>query len=163
MQQIERYNGIKVPIIISEYGAGDTTKSPRMFPETPTLYSPEMTEVFSGGCVYEFWQGSNSYGLAQLEPSAATYDRRNTPKAGKVAEKRESDLGTVLLFEDFMNYKAQLAALPQLPTSKNERMAEQQNTIDAQSMTSPESDIEGAVPESCVEWSALEEELKPRD
>ena len=119
-----------------------------------------MTEVFSGGCVYEFWQGSNCYGLAQLEPSSANYDRRNTPIAGKVAEKRESDLGTVLLFEDFMNYKTQLAALPQLSTSKNERMTEQQKTVEAQSMMSPESDIEGEVPESCMDWLVIEEGFK---
>lgn len=157
------YNGIDIPIVISEYGAGDTTKSPRTFAETPTLYSPEMTRVFSGGCVYEFWQGSNSYGLAQFEPHAATYDRRNKPKAGKVAEKRESDLGTLLLFEDLINYKAQLAALPQLPTSVNEGLAEQQKMGGAQNPAVRQFDIEGAVPESCVDWLAIEERLRSKD
>jgi len=119
-----------------------------------------MTEVFSGGCVYEFWQGSNSYGLAQFEPSAATYDRRNTSQAGKVAEKRESDIGTLSLFEDFMNYKAQLATLPQIPTSANENLAERQKMVEGQSSTSGDFDIEGTVPESCVDWLAIEEGLK---
>ena len=59
-----------------------------------------------------------------------------------------------------MNYKAQLAALSQLPTSKNERLTEQQKTVEAQSMMSPESDIEGEVPESCIDWLAVEEGLK---
>lgn len=160
MRQIGKYNGLNVPIIISEYGAGDTTKAPRTFAETPTLYSPEMTNVFSGGCVYQFWQGSNCYGLAQFEPKAATYDRRNTPKAGKVAEKRESDLGTLLLFEDFVNYKTQLAALPRMPANVNERPAEQQKIVEAQSPTSWKFEIEGVVPESCVDWLAIEEGLK---
>ena len=118
-----------------------------------------MIEVFSGGCVYQFWQGSNCYGLAQFEPKAATYDRRNTPKAGKVAEKRESDLGTLLLFEDFVNYKAQLAALPQRATSVNERSKEQKN-MEAHGPTSWNFEIEGAVPESCVDWLAIEEGWK---
>lgn len=156
---IEKYNGVNIPIVISEYGAGDTTKSPRTFAETPTLYSPEMTDVFSGGCVYQFWQGSNSYGLAQFEHNAITYDRRNTPEAGKVAEKRDSDLGTLLLFEDFVNYKAQLAALPQRATSVNERSKEQKN-MEAHGPTSWNFEIEGAVPESCVDWLAIEEGWK---
>jgi hypothetical protein len=163
IHQIERYNGINIPIVISEYGAGNTTKAPRTFAETPTLYSPEMTEVFSGGCVYEFWQGSNTYGLALFEPDAATYDRRNTPKAGKVAEKRESELGTVLLFEDFMNYQAQLTALPRVLTGANEHSTEQQKMVEAQSPTPWQFEIEGEVPESCVDWLAIEEELKSQD
>lgn len=160
MRQIEKYDGVNIPIVISEYGAGDTTKSPRTFAETPTLYSTEMTNVFSGGCVYQFWQASNCYGLAQFEPNAVTYDRRNTPKAGKVAEKRESDLGTLLLFEDFVNYKAQLAALPRMSTTVKEHPAEQQKIVEAQSPTSWKFEIEGAVPESCVDWLAIEEGLK---
>lgn len=163
IRQIEKYNAIDIPIIISEYGAGNTTKSPRTFTETPTIYSPEMTAIFSGGCVYELWQGPNSYGLAQFEPNAATHDRRNTSQAGKFAEKRESDLGTLSLFEDFMNYKAQLAALPQMPTSANGYPAEQQKMGEAQSSTSREFNIEGSVPEACVDWLAIEEGLRSQD
>ena len=113
--------------------------------------------------MYEFWQGSNSYGLAQFEPSAATYDRRNTSQAVKVAETRESDIGTLSLFEDFINYKAQLAALPQIPTSADESLAEQQRMGKAQSPTSQEFVIEGAVPESCVDWMAIERNLGLQD
>lgn len=163
MRQIQKYNGINIPIIVSEYGAGDTTKAPRTFAETPTLYSPEMTEVFSGGCVYQFWQGPNNYGLASFEPDAATYDRRKTFKTGKVAEKRESDLGTVLLFEDFMNYKAQLAALPQMPTSEDNPQATKQNAVAASTSTSWAFEIESAVPESCVDWSVIEKEFRVQD
>ena len=113
--------------------------------------------------MYEFWQGFNTYGLALFEPNAATHDRRNMPKAGKVAEKRESDLGTVLLFEDFMNYKGQLAALPRIPTDVNEHSAEQQKMPESQSTTPWKFEIEGEVPESCVDWLAIEEELKSQD
>ena len=113
--------------------------------------------------MYEFWQGSNSYGLAHFEPNAAIYDRRNTSKAGKVAEKRESDLGALSLFGDFMNYKAQLAALTQMPTSANGHPVEQQKLGEAQSSTAREFDIEGSVPETCVDWLVIEEGFKYQD
>jgi hypothetical protein len=122
-----------------------------------------MIEVFSGGCVYQFWQGSNNYGLALFEPDAATYDRRNTPQAGKVAEKRESDLGTLLLFEDFLNYKAQLAALPKMPTGKDDRQVTKQEVVEGSTSTPWVFEVEGTVPESCVDWSAIEEKLKAQD
>jgi len=135
-------------------------KSARTFAETATLYSPEMTEVFSGGCVYELWQGSNAYGLALLERKLPTKDRWRTAKPGMVAEKRESDFGTLLLFEDFMNYKAQLAALPQRLTSVDQQPATEQNVEHAASPTSWKFEIEGTVPESCMDWPAIEEELE---
>jgi hypothetical protein len=116
--------------------------------------------VFSGGCVYEFWQGSNAYGLAMLERKIDTHDVRNMPRAGKVVEKRESHLGTTLLFEDFMNYKAQLAALPQFPASGDVSSVAKQEMVDASSPTSWAFPIEGTVPESCLVWSAIEDELK---
>lgn len=37
-----------------------------MFHETTAIYSSEMTHVFSGGCVYEFCQGPNRYGIVQI-------------------------------------------------------------------------------------------------
>lgn len=110
--------------------------------------------------MYEFWQGANTYGLALLERKNPAFDRRDTPRPGKVVEKRESDLGTVLLFEDFMDYKTQLAALLRMPTNVNQRSAEQQKTSKAQSPTSWNFEIEGAVPGTCVDWSTIEEVLK---
>jgi hypothetical protein len=160
--QIEKYGDIDIPIVLSEYGAGITTKSARTFTETATVYSPEMTDVFSGGCVYEFWQGSNAYGLALLERKDTTQGRLGMPKAGKIVEKRESDLGTTLLFEDFMNYKAQLAALPQFPVGVDVRQAAGKNTEEASDPTPWKSPIERTVPESCLDWPVIEDELKRR-
>jgi hypothetical protein len=37
-----------------------------VFHETTAIYSPEMTHVFSGGCVYQFYQGPNRYGIVEL-------------------------------------------------------------------------------------------------
>jgi len=160
--QIEKYGDIDIPIVLSEYGAGITTKSARTFTETATVYSPEMTGVFSGGCVYEFWQGSNAYGLALLERKDTTQGRLGMPEAGKVVEKRESDLGTTLLFEDFVNYKAQLAALSQSPAGVDVRPAAGKKTEEASDPTPWKFPIEGTVPQSCLDWSAIEDEVKNR-
>lgn len=37
-----------------------------MFHETTAIYSSEMTHVFSGGFVYEFYRGPNRYGIVEI-------------------------------------------------------------------------------------------------
>lgn len=39
---------------------------PRIFTEVQAIYGPDMTVVMSGGLVYEYDQGSNNYGLVQV-------------------------------------------------------------------------------------------------
>ncbi|KAH8200448.1 hypothetical protein TruAng_005411 [Truncatella angustata] len=53
-----------VPVFFSEYGCN--IPSPRLFLETHAIYSSEMTGVFSGGIVYEFFELVNRYGLVKL-------------------------------------------------------------------------------------------------
>lgn len=61
----ERFASANVPVVISEYGSN--VVRPRHFPETRALYGKGMKEVFSGGFVYEFFEGSNMYGLVKDE------------------------------------------------------------------------------------------------
>jgi hypothetical protein len=72
-------------------------------------------------------------------------------------------LGTLLLFEDFLNYKAQLAALPKMPTGKDDRQVTKQEVVEGSNSTPWAFEVEGTVPESCVDWSAIEEKLKAQD
>ncbi|KAG0171613.1 1,3-beta-glucanosyltransferase gas1 [Apophysomyces sp. BC1015] len=58
------------PVFLSEYGCN--LVSPRPFGEVEAIYGPQMTEVWSGGVVYEWTQENNNYGLVQLGGSAAT-------------------------------------------------------------------------------------------
>ncbi|KAK7729223.1 hypothetical protein SLS63_006355 [Diaporthe eres] len=58
------FSDTDIPIFFSEYGANTVT--PRVFHETTAIYSPEMTHVFSGGCVYEFYCGPNRYGIVEI-------------------------------------------------------------------------------------------------
>ncbi|GAA5810896.1 hypothetical protein MFLAVUS_004324 [Mucor flavus] len=55
------------PVFLSEYGCNLVT--PRGFSEVSALYGPDMTDVWSGGVVYEWTQENNRYGLVQIQPS----------------------------------------------------------------------------------------------
>ena len=61
--QVERFKDAHVPVFFSEYGTN--TMRPRIFQETSAIYSPEMTHVFSGGIVYEFWDRASEYGIVK--------------------------------------------------------------------------------------------------
>jgi hypothetical protein len=108
MHQISRYESFAMPVFLSEYGA-NTTKI-RQFHETQALYSDPMTRVFSGGCVYEFSDSANNYGLVAMPGSR---DKRwfqfRTDVDGKIIATRETDAGNVDIYQDFTNYKAALA------------------------------------------------------
>ncbi|KAK2614752.1 hypothetical protein N8I77_001556 [Diaporthe amygdali] len=60
-QLVNEFSDTHIPVFFSEYGCN--TVKPRVFHETTAIYSPEMTHVFSGGCVYEFHQGPSNYGI----------------------------------------------------------------------------------------------------
>lgn len=62
--QVFKFSDTDIPISFSEYGAN--TGTPRVFHETTAIYSQEMTHVFSGGCVYEFYRGPNRYGIVEV-------------------------------------------------------------------------------------------------
>jgi hypothetical protein len=142
---------------MSEYGHGNTIKSPRTFSETKTLYSPKMTDLFSGGCVYELWQGPNAFGLALLKRKNPS-NRPDRAKPGRIAETRENDSGTLLLFEDFFNYKVRLASVPEVPMDVGDTSAASREVAEGSSLAS-EDLTENTILESCVDWSAIEEEL----
>lgn len=61
---MQLFSDTDIPVFFSEYGA--TTVRPRVFYETRAIHSSEMTHVFSGGCVYQFYQGPNRYGIVEL-------------------------------------------------------------------------------------------------
>ena len=58
---IETFGNTSIPIFFSEYGCNKV--EPRVFDEVPVIYG-NMTDVMSGGLVYEYYQEeSNNYGL----------------------------------------------------------------------------------------------------
>ncbi|KAL7272053.1 Glycolipid anchored surface protein 4 precursor [Rhizina undulata] len=86
---VEDYANYSLPVFFTEYGCN--VVRPRKWEEVASIYSQNMTGVFSGGLVYEFTQESNDYGLVQISSdqsvqTLAEYDTlltafANAPKA----------------------------------------------------------------------------------
>ncbi|KFY05908.1 hypothetical protein V492_08236, partial [Pseudogymnoascus sp. VKM F-4246] len=65
----ETFSTYNVPVFFAEYGCNEGSASgsaPRVFNEVAALYGSDMSKVFSGGIVYEYFQEVNDYGLVTL-------------------------------------------------------------------------------------------------
>lgn len=63
-QLVDEFGKTSIPVFFSEYGCNKV--EPRVFDEVPVLYG-NMTDVMSGGLVYEYYEEtSNNYGLVWL-------------------------------------------------------------------------------------------------
>ena len=170
---VTRLQNTAIPIFMSEYGTNIT--NPRLFQETAALYSPRMSQVFSGGCAYEFWQGPNNYGLVELvdqeqartTPAWAAEQRREEALArsddpSKTAEKRETERGTLSIFRDFVNYKANLDATRGIESNWEgeimERKATERGSVDTTQRRWPW-EPEFQVPDTVVDWAQLEDQV----
>lgn len=68
-QKVKNFTGYGLPIFLSEYGC-NTNK--RDFGEVKSLYSTDMTAVYSGGLVYEYSMEPNKYGLVEIESNSVS-------------------------------------------------------------------------------------------
>ncbi|BFZ53438.1 Glycolipid anchored surface protein 4 precursor [Savitreella phatthalungensis] len=62
---LQSFSNFSLPLFFSEYGCNEVR--PRGFSEVPAIYSSPMTDVFSGGLVYEYTQEPNNYGLVEVD------------------------------------------------------------------------------------------------
>ncbi|CAL9729495.1 1,3-beta-glucanosyltransferase Gas1p [Monosporozyma unispora] len=86
------FKNLTIPVFFSEYGCNEV--SPRLFTEVQTLYGSDMTDVWSGGIVYMYFEEDNHYGLVSIE-----------------------DDGSVKTLDDFNNYSSEINNIT--PTSAN--------------------------------------------
>lgn len=68
-QKVKNFTGYGIPLFLSEYGCNTNT---RTFQEVASLYSTDMTGVYSGGLVYEYSQEDSNYGLVSIDGSSVT-------------------------------------------------------------------------------------------
>jgi len=68
-QKVKNFTGYGLPIFLSEYGCNTNV---RKWEEVKSLYSTDMTSVYSGGLVYEYSQEESKYGLVTLSGSTVT-------------------------------------------------------------------------------------------
>ncbi len=61
-KRTEEFANYTVPIFMAEYGCNEP--SPRIFTEVEALYGKNMTDTWSGGIVYMYFQEENKYGMS---------------------------------------------------------------------------------------------------
>lgn len=89
-----QYANLGIPIFFSEYGCNEV--SPRKFTEVQAIYGPNMTNIWSGGIVYMYYEEANNYGLVTIDSS-----------------------NSVSTLADFNNLKTQLASVSPTLASVN--------------------------------------------
>lgn len=151
------YEKFAIPAFLSEYGAN--VYRPRQFYETKALYSNPMTRVFSGGCVYEFIDSTNDYGLVAMpgtDEKRWFQEYRGNEK--QVSEVRPTDQGNLYVYHDFVNYKAALAEPTGYDPSWDimERQAAERQYTDTSQMAWPW-DTQYRMPDTCIDWDNIEE------
>jgi hypothetical protein len=100
-KKTDMFKDYGIPVFFSEYGCNKVR--PRKFSDIPALYSSPMSDVFSGGLIYEFTEEANNYGLVK------------------------SNGNNFVKLEDFNTYKDQLSKLSLKPTKKSSYKAPKSN------------------------------------
>lgn len=68
-QKVQKFSNYSIPLFLSEYGCNTNA---RTFGAVESIYSTQMSAVYSGGLVYEYSQEESNYGLVEIDGSTVT-------------------------------------------------------------------------------------------
>ncbi|EGP92403.1 unnamed protein product [Zymoseptoria tritici ST99CH_1A5] len=68
-QKVKKYGDYSIPLFLSEFGCITNTRD---FGEVASLYSDDMTSVYSGGLVYEYSEEGHGFGLVKISGGQVT-------------------------------------------------------------------------------------------
>ncbi|KAI5204395.1 hypothetical protein E4T38_04687 [Aureobasidium subglaciale] len=154
---VSRFKEFAIPTFLSEYGTN--IYKPRQFHETKALYSSAMTKVFSGGCVYQFNEAPNRYGLVVMPHTAEElFFKMDDSTHNQVTETRETDQGKLYIYGDFENYKTALAEPIDYDHNWDtmEHEAAERCNADTAQITWPWGP-DFQMPETCIDWANIAE------
>jgi hypothetical protein len=116
-----------------------------------------MSRILSGGCVYQFGEHGNRYGLVALP---ARHRGINDLK-NRVMETRQIEGGEIFIFHDFANYKARLAE-SKIEDASWDCMQEEAKIrpdVDVTQLSWPWGE-EHQMPESCLDWPNIDDLMR---
>ncbi|KAG9237827.1 putative 1,3-beta-glucanosyltransferase gel4 [Amylocarpus encephaloides] len=70
-QRTKEFEKFSVPAFFAEYGC-NTIPGTRPFTEVEAIYGPNMTNVWSGGIMYMYFQEANDYGVVSISGTSAS-------------------------------------------------------------------------------------------
>ncbi|KAI9830878.1 MAG: beta-glucanosyltransferase [Phylliscum demangeonii] len=84
------FGNYSIPLFLSEYGCNKDNRK-RTFEEVASLYSTDMSAVFSGGLVYEYSEEGNRYGLVTIDPASGAVREGDDFRALQAAYAAQKD------------------------------------------------------------------------
>ena len=142
----QMFSEVPIPCFLSEYG--ELSGGARLLQETAALYSPDMTPVFSGGFLYEFYHGPNRFGIVERDSKPGSklpeFDafkkqiRVNVPEeAGGLTEEAQAQIqrDDSAWVGPFPDVTAEWKACPRIPASPidwdslSDRMKDEEWTV----------------------------------
>ncbi|KAI1767973.1 carbohydrate-binding module family 43 protein [Hypoxylon sp. FL1150] len=89
--QVKFFSNFSVPVFFAEYGCNTVGGAEgRLWDDTTALYSDQMTDVFSGGIVYMYYEEENDYGLVKVSGDKATAMKNYNVLQSKLAAAKPS-------------------------------------------------------------------------